>query len=48
MFAYASQLRSMTGGTGSYTMKFDHYEEVPPHLAQSIVEQAQKQKEGQR
>jgi elongation factor G len=48
MFAYASQLRSMTGGRGSYTMKFDHYEEVPPHIAQPLVEQAQKEKEGQR
>lgn len=48
MFAYASQLRSMTGGRGSYTMKFDRYEEMPSHLAQPLVEQAQKQREGQR
>ena len=29
MLSYAPQLRSMTAGRGSYTMEFDHYEEVP-------------------
>ncbi|MFA5317041.1 MAG: elongation factor G [Dehalococcoidales bacterium] len=37
MFKYATELRSMTGGRGSYSMKFDHYEEVPAKITQVIV-----------
>ncbi len=37
MLTYASELRSMTQGRGHYTMTFDHYEEVPEHIAQGIV-----------
>jgi elongation factor G len=44
MFAYATELRSMTQGRASYTMKFSHYEEVPGHIAQRIVEEAQQRK----
>lgn len=40
MLSYAPQLRSMTGGRGSYVMEFDHYEEVPAHLAQKVIEEA--------
>ena len=39
MFRYATDLRSMTGGRGSYTMRFSHYEEVPQKIAQSIIVQ---------
>ncbi|MBP7087786.1 MAG: elongation factor G [Candidatus Omnitrophica bacterium] len=42
MFKYASDLRSVTGGRGSYTMSFSNYEIVPARLAQNIVEQANK------
>jgi elongation factor G len=42
MFKYSSALRSLTGGRGSYSMEFAHYEEVPPHIAQSIIEEAKK------
>jgi elongation factor G len=45
---YAPDLRSMTGGRGTFTMEFSHYEEVPPHIAQKIIEQARKEKEEQR
>jgi len=38
MFGYATQLRSMTQGRGSFTMEFDHYEAVPQNIAQLIVE----------
>jgi elongation factor G len=45
MFKYASDLRSVTGGRGSYTMSFSHYEIVPARIAQAITEQAKQQKE---
>jgi elongation factor G len=44
MFKYASDLHSITGGRGSYTMSFSHYEIVPARIAQTIVEQAKKEK----
>jgi elongation factor G len=37
MFGYATNLRSMTQGRGTSTMEFDHYEEVPPNVAQEII-----------
>ncbi len=45
MTRYAIDLRSMTGGRGSFTMKFDHYEEVPSHLAEKIIADAKKERE---
>ncbi|MFN8596901.1 MAG: elongation factor G [Anaerolineae bacterium] len=39
---YAADLRSITQGRGIFSMEFDHYEEVPAHVAQGIIEQAQK------
>jgi elongation factor G len=39
MFGYATDLRSATQGRATYTMQFDGYEEVPPNIAESIVEQ---------
>jgi len=44
MFTYGSDLRSMTGGRGSYTMRFSHYEEVPQKIASTIIAQYQAQK----
>ncbi|MDP3947831.1 MAG: elongation factor G [bacterium] len=38
MFGYATKLRSMTQGRGSFTMQADHYEEVPASVAQLIIE----------
>jgi len=42
---YAPDLRSMTGGRGIYRMEFSHYDEVPSHIAQKIIEAAAKAKE---
>ena len=38
LFTYATELRSFTHGRGSFHAEMDHYEEVPAHLAQRIVE----------
>lgn len=38
MFGYATSLRSMTQGRATFTMEFDHYEEVPRHITEKIVE----------
>jgi elongation factor G len=39
---YATDLRSITQGRGSFEMSFDHYEEVPQHIAQRVIAEAQK------
>ena len=41
LMTYARSLSSMTGGQGSFTMDFSHYEQVPPHEQQKIVAAAQ-------
>jgi elongation factor G len=38
---YAIDLKSLTQGRGTFTMKFDHYEEVPAHITQKIVAEKQ-------
>ncbi len=40
MFGYATDLRSATQGRATYTMQFDHYDEVPRNLADEIVARA--------
>jgi elongation factor G len=45
MLSYAPDLRSITGGQGEYTLDFLRYEEVPAHLAQKVVDAAQKEHE---
>jgi elongation factor G len=42
---YAPDLISKTGGRGTFEMEFDHYEEVPPHLAEKIISEAKVEKE---
>lgn len=45
MFRYATDLRSMTQGRGSFTSTFSHYEEVPAMIAEKVIAEAQKNKE---
>lgn len=44
MVSYAPVITSMTGGRGSYHMEFSHYDEVPAHVAQKVVEEANKER----
>ena len=37
MFGYATSLRSSTQGRGTYSMVFDHYEEVPKSISEEII-----------
>ena len=45
MSNYNSEIRSITSGKGSYSMEFSHYEEVPHHIAEKIVQEKQEKKE---
>jgi elongation factor G len=45
VLAYAPDLNSMTGGRGDYSMSLLRYEEVPGHVAQSLIAAANKEKE---
>lgn len=45
MFKYAIDLRSITQGRGTFTMTFDHYEEVPANVAQAIIAEANKDRQ---
>jgi elongation factor G len=45
MMTYARSLSSMTGGQGSFTLEFSHYDVVPPNEQQKIVNAAQKHEE---
>jgi elongation factor G len=45
MFKYSSELRSRTGGRGSFEMEFSHYEEVPAQITQRIIQESKKEKE---
>ena len=40
MYKYVNELKSITGGRGTYTMNFSHYEIVPSNLAQTIIDKA--------
>jgi elongation factor G len=45
---YAADMRSITQGRGYFTMSLSHYEEVPAHLAQKIIDNANKEREAAR
>jgi elongation factor G len=44
MLTYAPDLNSKTGGRGTYTMEFSHYEDVPAHISEKVIAQAKKGK----
>jgi len=45
MLKYATDLRAITQGRGTYTMEYSHYEQVPAHVAQKIIAESQKETE---
>src|SRR5919198_815968 len=45
ILTYSQSLTSLTGGRGDYHMHFLRYEEVPPHVAQKVIDEAKKEKE---
>ncbi|MEE9617447.1 MAG: elongation factor G [Anaerolineae bacterium] len=45
MQRYATDLRSLTQGRGVFSMELDHYEDMPAHLAQAIIEVHEREKE---
>jgi elongation factor G len=48
MLRYTSQLRSITGGRGYFTMEHDHYETVPANIASTIIEAHRKENEAKK
>jgi len=44
MQRYATDLRSLTQGRATFEMTFDHYEEVPDHVAKKVIEAAEKER----
>ena len=44
---YSPDLRSMTSGRGAFTMEFDHYEELPAHLVDKVMKEAEERRAAQ-
>ena len=42
LFNYATELRSLSGGRGSFSATLAQYEEVPAHVAQKVIDQHKK------
>jgi elongation factor G len=45
LFSYATELRSLTAGRGTFSATLDHYEDVPAHLAERIIQEHKKELE---
>jgi elongation factor G len=43
LFNYATELRSLAQGRGSFSATLDHYEDVPGHIAEKVIEAHQKE-----
>ncbi|MEA2378902.1 MAG: elongation factor [Thermoleophilaceae bacterium] len=48
MLSYAPDLRAITGGQGEYSMELARYEEIPAHIAQSVVQEVAREQEAVR
>jgi elongation factor G len=47
VLTYAPDLNSITGGRGTYTMEFSHYNDVPAHLSQKIIDEIKAKREAE-
>lgn len=45
LYQYSASLKSITSGAGTYTMEFSHYDVVPQHIAQKVIDETNKEKE---
>ncbi len=45
---YALDLNAITGGRGTFKMRFSHYEEVPPNIAEKIIAEAKQAEEAEK
>ena len=45
LFRYSAELRSMTGGRGSFEMEFDRYDIVPSNVAQKVIQQREQERQ---
>jgi elongation factor G len=43
LFSYATELRSLTGGRGTFSATLDRYEDVPQHIAEKVIEAHRKE-----
>ncbi len=42
LFSYATELRSLAQGRGSFSAALDHYEDVPSHIAEKVIDEHRK------
>lgn len=45
LYQYSANLKSITSGAGTYSMKFSHYDVVPAHIAQKVIDETKKERE---
>ncbi|MFH0798685.1 MAG: elongation factor G [Pseudomonadota bacterium] len=48
LYQYSASLKSITSGAGTYTMKFSHYEPIPAHLSQKVIDERKKELEAKK
>ena len=45
LYQYSASLKSITSGAGNFTMQFSHYEPIPAHIAQKVIDETNKERE---